>query len=181
MLSLPSIDILDIFGHFNTAEDAELHIIELFRLWPNLSFIPLLSSNIESLIQHQYNRITWGQVSSGNHINPNNRSAQLIIIIYQLSCYISKQEYLFRKMSYFKSFIIDNKSNVGSWLYVKWSSGVKLADDQRQYLIKKKVFKFNFSLVPGGAAFQRCCFSGSFEKSRFRDPFHNEAISKVKI
>ena len=93
MLSLPSIDILDIFGHFNTAEDAELHIIELFRLWPNLSFIPLLSSNIESLIQHQYNRITWGQVSSGNHINPNNRSAQLIIIIYQLSCYISKQEY----------------------------------------------------------------------------------------
>ena len=64
MLSLPSIDILDIlnildiFGHFNTAEDAELHITELFRLWPNLSFIPLLSSNIESLIQHQYNRIT---------------------------------------------------------------------------------------------------------------------------
>ena len=39
-------------------------------------------------------------------------------------------------MSYFKSFIIDNKSNVGSWLYVKWSSGVKVADDQRQYLIK---------------------------------------------
>ena len=107
-------------------------------MWPNLSFIPLLSSNIESLIQHQYNRITWGQVSSGNHINPNNRSAQLIIIIYQLSCYISKQEYLFRKMSYFKSFIIDNKSNVGSWLCVKWSSGVKLADDQRQYLIKKR-------------------------------------------
>ena len=84
-------------------------------------------------------------------------------------------------MSYFKSFIIDNKSNVGSWLYVKWSSGVNLADDQRQYLIKKRSLSSTSASFQVAPPFKGVAFPGSFEKSRFRDPFHNEAISKVKI